>query len=109
MKAAHMMLRAPQKAEGGAASREAVQNTTPSARIVATNSAPKPSMAHRRPRSTASSELRNALSCSSAILRLLVAGNVPAQLREAVRQSGFDRPERKLKDRRHIGERHLFL
>src|SRR3954453_7434140 len=66
-------------------------------------------MAHRRPRSTASSALRSTWSCSSAIRRLLLMCQMSAKRAKSIRQSRLHGAERKLEDRRHIGERHLLL
>src|SRR3954467_9859900 len=66
-------------------------------------------MAHRRPRSTASSALRSTWSCSSAIRRLLLFCQLSAKRSEAIRQSRFHSAKGKLEDCRDIGERHLLL
>src|SRR4051812_24169698 len=66
-------------------------------------------MAHRRPRSRASSALRSTWSCSSAMRRLLLVCQMSAKRAESICQSRLHCAKRKLEDRSHIGERHLLL
>src|SRR5262245_52544726 len=76
----------------------AVPNSAATEIAVARNNATTPVTAHRRPRSTASSEFRNTDSGVSAIQLLLLSSQMPAKRREAVAQTRLRRAQRDLKN-----------